>query len=198
MGFPNAYPHEVMGAPHSVYIAAVGTARPALTVPTPLSPWVVVGLRGNHSYAEEGVRVNSPAAYNYFRGYASAAPRKAFRSEEDVMIGVTLADMTLESLALAFNQLAADVEETGITRTLDLSRGLGVQTFALLVRGPSPYMDDGIAQFWIPAVMNDSSIELGLRRDNATTYPLSFRAIYYEDAATGEEMGVYEAEDETT
>lgn len=198
MGFPNAYPHEVMGAPHAVYIAAVGSARPALSVATPLSPWTVVGLRGNHSYADEGVRVNSPAAYNYFRGYASAAPRKAFRSEEDVTIGVTLADMTLESLALAFNKVAADVDEVGITRTLGLSRGLGVATFALLVRGPSPYMDDGIAQFWIPSVMNVSSIELSLRRDNATTYPLEFRAIWYDEATEGEEMGVYEAEDETT
>lgn len=198
MGFPNAYPYEVMGAPHGVYVATVGTARPALTVATPLSPWVAVGLRGNRSYSEEGVKVNSPAAYNYFRGNASAAPLKAFRSEEDVEIGVTLADMTLESLALAFNKTSADVDETGITRTLGLSRGLGVQTFALLVRGPSPYMDDGIAQFWIPNAMNVSSIELALRRDNATTYPLTFRAIFYDAATTGEELGVYEAEDETT
>jgi hypothetical protein len=187
-----------MGAPHAVYIAAVGSARPALTVATPLSPWVVVGERGERSYSEVGVRVNSPAAYNYFRGNASAAPLKAFRTEEDVEIMITLADMTLESLALAFNKQAADVDEVGITRTLGLSRGLGVSGFALLVRGPSPYMDDGIAQFWIPNVMNVSSIELGLQRTNATTYPLTFRAIWYDDATAGEELGVYEAEDETT
>ncbi len=198
MGFPNAYPYEVMGAPHAVYVAAVGTARPALTVATPLSPWVVVGKKGNRSYSEEGVKVNSPASYNYFRGNASAAPLKAFRSEEDVMVAVTLADMTLESLALAFNKTASDVDETGITRTLGLSRGLGVSTFALLVRGPSPYMDDGIAQFWIPVACNTSTVELGLRRDNATTYPIEFRALWYDEATTGEELGVYEAEDETT
>jgi hypothetical protein len=198
MGFPNAYPHEVMGAPHAVYIAAVGSARPALSVATPLSPWAVVGLRGNRSYSEEGVRVNSPAAYNYFRGNASAAPLKAFRTEEDVEIAVTLADMTLESLALAFNKVAGDVDETGTTRTLGLSRGLGVSGFALLVRGPSPYMDDGIAQFWIPNVMNVSSFELPLQRTQASTYPLTFRAIWYDDATAGEELGVYEAEDETT
>lgn len=198
MGFPNAYPFEVMGAPHGVYIAPVGEARPALTVVTPAGNWVVVGKNGNRSYSEEGVRVNSPAAYNYFRGNASAAPLKAFRSEEDVMIAITLADMTLESLALAFNKTSEDVNETGITRTIGLSRGLGVATFALLVRGPSPYMDDGIAQFWLPVAANVSSVELALRRDNATTYPLEFRALVYAAAATGEELGVYEAEDETT
>jgi hypothetical protein len=199
MGLPNAYPYEVMGAPHSLYIATFGTARPALNVADPTGVgWTLIGLNGNKSYAEEGVRVNSPAAYNFFRGYGSAAPLKAFRSEEDVMCQVVLADMTLESLALGFNKLSSGVTEVGITRTLGLSRGLGVMTMALLVRGPSPYMDDGIAQFWIPVAANVSAVELALRRDNGTAYGLEFRALYYADATAGEEMGVYEAEDETT
>lgn len=197
MGLPNAYPFEVMGAPHSLYIAEFGTARPAIGA-APSGDWVLVGEAGNRSYAEEGVRINSPAAYNYFRGLGSAAPRKAFRSEEDVIVAVTLADMTLESLATAFNKLAADVVESGITRTLGLSRGLSVATMALLVRGPSPYMADGFAQFWIPVAANVTSIELALRRDNATTYPLEFRALWYDEGIAGEELGVYEAEDETT
>lgn len=197
MGLPNAYPYEVMGAPHSLYIAPVGEARPAIGA-APAGGWVLVGTAGNRSYAEEGVRVNSPAAYNYFRGLGSAAPRKAFRAEEDVSIAVTLADLTLESLATAFNKLSTDVTEAGITRTLGLSRGLGVMTVALLVRGPSPYMDDGFAQWWVPAAANVTSIELALRRDNATTYPLEFRAIWYDPATDGEEMGVFEAEDTTT
>jgi hypothetical protein len=186
-----------MGAPHSLYIGVAGLARPDIDA-APAVDWVLVGTAGNRSYAEEGVRVNSPAAYNYFRGHGSAAPRKAFRSEEDVIIGVTLADMKLEQLATAFNKLSTDVVETGITRKLGLSRGLGVQTVALLVRGPSPYMDDGFAQFWIPTACNVTSIELAMRRDNATTYPLEFRAIWYDLATSGEEMGVYEAEDGTT
>lgn len=198
MGYPNAYPFEVMGAPHEVLIAPFGTARPDLFAEPDDNVWALVGKSGNRSYAEEGVRVNSPAAYNYFRGYASAAPRKAFRSEEDVMIAVTLADMTLESLVYAFNKLVTDITDVGVTRTLGLSRGLGVKTFALLVRGPSPYMDDGVAQFWLPTVCNVSSVDLALRRDNATTYPLEFRAIFYDDATAGEEMGVYEAQDATT
>lgn len=197
MGLPNSYPFEVMGAPHSLYIGVAGLARPALNA-DPDVGWTLVGTAGNRSYAEEGVRVNSPAAYNYFRGLGSAAPRKAFRSEEDVMIAVTLADMTLESLVYAFNKLVTDIVDVGVTRTLGLSRGLSVATLALLVRGPSPYMDDGIGQFWVPAAMNVSSIELALRRDQATQYPLEFRGIWYDSAASGEEMGVYEAQDATT
>lgn len=197
MGYPNAYPYEVMGAPHEVLIGPVGEARPALNA-NPGINWELVGKNGNRSYAEEGVRVNSPAAYNYFRGYASAAPLKAFRSEEDVIVAVTLADLTLESLVYAFNKIPTDIGDVGVTRTIGLSRGLGVKTFSLLVRGPSPYMDDGVAQFWLPSVCNVSSVELALRRDNGTIYPLEFRAIWYDPATDGEELGVYEAQDATT
>ena len=49
-----------------------------------------------------------------------------------------------------------------------------------------------------PSACNVTSIELAMRRDNATTYPLEFRAIWYDLATSGEEMGVYEAEDGTT
>ncbi len=195
MGMPNAFPHEVIGSPFDIYIGVVGLARPAIGA-SPAGGWVLLGSNGNRSYAEEGVRVNSPASYNYFRGLGSAAPLKAFRSEEDVMIQVTLADLTLEQLRFAFN--TNTVTETGITRKLPLSRGLGVATVALLVRGPSPYMDDGYSQWWIPAACNVSSPEIVHRRDNATTYALEWRAIYYADAVAGEELGVLEAEDETT
>lgn len=197
MGLANAYPYEIMGAPHSLYIAPAGMARPAINA-APAVDWVLVGVAGNRSYAEEGVRVNSPAAYNAFRSLGQAAPRKLFRSEEDVNFAVTLADVTLESLSLAFNKLAANVTETGITRKLGLARGLGVQTLALLVRGPSPYMDNGFAQWYLPFGANVSSIELAFRRDNATIYPLEFRGIWYDLAASGEEMGVVEAQDPTT
>lgn len=197
MGMPNAFPYEVIGSPSSIYIAPVGTARPTLAV-DPSAPWVLLGQRGNRSYAEEGVGTNSPAAYNYFRGLGSAAPSKAFRSEEDVMVRVSLADLSLESLANAYNQLAADVNESGTTRTLNLSRGLSVLQVAVLIRMPSPYMDDGDAQWWIPNAANVSSPEIVMRRDNATIYALEWRALYYDDATAGEEMGVFEAEDETT
>jgi hypothetical protein len=192
---PNTFPYEVMGSPFSIYAGATGTARPAIGA-APSGSWTLVGSNGNRSYAEEGVRVNSPQAFNYFRGLGSAAPLKAFRTEEDVIVQVSLADLTLEELARAFNDNT--VTEVAITRTLPLTRGLTVATGAILVRGPSPYMDDGFSQFWLPLVVNVSSPELAMRRDNATIYPLEWRCLWYPDATTGEELGVYEAEDETT
>lgn len=193
MGYANAFPYEVIGAPFEFFIGPAGEPRPALNI-APAGNWVQLGLRGKNSFSEEGVKMNSPAAYNYFRGYGSAAPIKAFRSEEDVMFQSSLADLTPESLANAFNQLAEDVVESGFKRQMNLSRGLSVLTAALLMRGPSPYMDEGTSQFWVPNACNVSSPEISVRRDNATIYALEWRAVFYSLATAGEEMGVYEAE----
>jgi hypothetical protein len=197
MPYPNAFPFEVIGSPFDFWVAPAGTARPVISA-APAVAWVQLGNRGKYSFGEEGVRVNSPASYNYFRSYGSAAPIKAFRSEEDVMFQTSLADLSLEHLANAFNQLAGDVTEAGITRTLNLARGLSVLTAALLMRGPSPYMDGGTSQFWVPNACNVSSPEIAVRRDNATIYSLEWRAVFYSLAAAGEEMGVYEAEVSST
>lgn len=197
MGMPNTFPYEVIGSPFSLYVAPAGTARPAIDVTPPGGGWTLVGSNGNKSYAEEGVRVNIPQSMNYFRGLGSAAPLKAFRSEEDVIVQVTLADLTLEQIAQALN--SNTVTETGITRKVGLSRGLTVATVALLVRGPSPYMDDGFCQFWVPYAANVTSAELAFRRDNATTYPLEWHALVDPSAATDDEqLGVLEGQDETT
>lgn len=195
MGMPNTFPYEVIGSPFSIYIGAVGLARPLLGV-DPAIGWTLLGSNGNKSYADNGVEVHSPQAFNYFHGLGSAAPLKAFRTTEDVIIMVTMADLTLEQLRQAFNQNAAT--EVGIKRTLPLSRGLPVATVSLLVRGPSPYMDNGDSQWWIPCACNVSSPQLVHRRDNATTYALEWHALYYPLATAGEEMGVLEAQDTTT
>lgn len=192
MGYPNAFPYEVIGSPWDFYVAPVGETRPAVTDAAPTGNWIQLGTRGKYSLSEEGVRMSAPASYNYFRSFGSAAPIKAFRSEEDVVFQVSLADLTPEQLANAFNQLPTDVTEVGSTRTLTLSRGLSVTQVALLMRGPSPFMDEGIAQFWVPNACNVSSPEIPIRRDNATIYQLEWRAIFYTGGTAGEEMGVYE------
>src|SRR5262245_12858077 len=126
MGMPNKFPFEVIGSPFSVYFAPVGTARPSVYAAVDTNIWTLLGSNGHRSYAEEGVRVNSPQAFNYFRGLGSAAPLKAFRSEEDLIFQVTLADLTLEQLSNAFNQNTPT--EVGVTTTLPISRGLVVAT----------------------------------------------------------------------
>lgn len=205
MGLPNPFPHEVMGAPHTMYVHATpGTAVPgghntpnmaADQTAITGAGWTLVGTRGTRSYTEDGVRVNTTAAYEYFRGQGSAAPIKVFRTEEDVEIGVSLADMTLESLALALNKVPGDVDIlSSSAKGLGFSRGLGVKQFAVLLVGPSPYMDDGQQFFWVPNAACTSSGEMAITRRTATQYPLTFRSIWYDDAEEGYELGGIYAE----
>lgn len=196
MGIPNTFPHELVGPSFSIYAAPAATARPAINAEIE-APWVLIGKNGNKSYAEEGVRVNLPQTLTKHRGYGSAGVLKMFRSEEDATVAVTLADFTLESIAYALNNNA--VTEDGITRKVGLSRGRTVATVALLVRGPSPYFDDGIGRFWIPYAANSSSPEMPFRRDGAMIYTLQWDALVNPAAESDEELyGILEAEDETT
>lgn len=196
MGVPNTFPYELIGPGFKLYWAVAGTARPAIDA-APGGSWNQIGKNGNKSYAEEGVRANLPQSVNPFRGYGSAAPLKFFRGEEDVIIQVTLADMTLEAIAQALNQNT--ITETGITRKVGLSRGLTVATVALLARGPSPYFDNGNSQWWLPYAANVSSPEIAFRRDDAAIYAMEWRALVNPAAASDDEqLGVLEGEDETT
>lgn len=196
MGLPNTFPYELIGPGFTLYWAAAGTAMPAINAAIDDEVWTRIGKNGNKSYAEEGVRVSAPQSLNPFRGYGSAAPLKFFRGEEDQIYQVTIADLTLESFALALNQNG--VTETGISRKLGLSRGLTVSTVALLARGPSPYFSNGHSQWYTKYVANASSPDVPLRRDNAAFYQLEWRAIVDPDATAGEELGVLVGEDETT
>lgn len=137
---------------------------------------------------------SAPQETQAHRGYGSAAPIKIFRTSEDVLFRVTIADMTLEMLANAFNGNTVAVAPH---RKLGLSRGLQMQTKALLARGPSPYADDKYSQFWIPYVANVTSVETPLRRDQVSTYALQWQAIVDPAAATEDErLGVIEALDD--
>lgn len=195
MGLPNTFPFEVLiGAPFSIYTAAAGTARPAFDeTPDPMV-WTLLGTNGPKSYAEEGLQLSCPQETSPFRGYGSAAPLKIFRTSEDAMFRVVIADMTLETLSHALNQNSV---ATTPHRKVGLSRGLTVATVAVLARGPSPYADDSYSQIWIPYAANVSTIELTLRRDQATTFALQWQGIVDPNAESdAEQLGVFEALDD--
>lgn len=195
MGLPNTFPFEVLiGAPFSIYTAAAAAVRPAFDeTPDPMV-WTLLGTNGPKSYAEEGLMLSAPQETTPYRGYGTAAPLKIIRTSEDVLFRVTIADLTLEMLSNALN---GNSVSTTPHKKIGLSRGLQVQTIALLARGPSPYADNKYSQAYIPYVANVSTIELALRRDQVTTYALQWQAVVDPNAATeAEQLGVFEAMDD--
>jgi hypothetical protein len=158
MGYPNTTPFEIMAAPFEVYLAPVGTAFPAVTDSAPVSPWVKVGTSGNLNYKEDGVSVSHPQSVEPWRALGDIAPRKYFRTEEQLMIRLTLADVSLEQYKHALNDNT--VTDSGTSKKVGLSRGTSVAQKALLVRGPSPYGDNKIMQYEVPIVFASGSPEV--------------------------------------
>jgi hypothetical protein len=186
----NATPYEIIGAPFTLWVASVGTAFPNVDV-NPAVGWTKVGTSGDLNYMDEGVTVEHSQSINFFRAAGDTGSRKAFRTEEDCMVRLTLADLTLEQykLALNGNSLTPVAEASGIpgTKKLGLSRGLTIDTRALLVRGPSPYMADGIAQYEIPVAVQTGKQQLVYRNGQPAGLALEWTALVDPNAATSDE-----------
>jgi hypothetical protein len=190
----NSEPFEIIGAPFEVYVAPIGTAKPALSA-TPASPWALLGTSGADNYTSDGITVTPSQTTTIFRALKSLGPRKVFRTEEDLKFGLTLADMSLEQLAIAFNNNT--VATVAGVKTLGMARGSSIATMSLLVRGPSPYEEDGVMQWYVPICMQTGSGSVALKNGEAAGVALEFQALVDPDATSEDEIfGVLEATDD--
>lgn len=115
------------------------------------------------------------------------------------MFRLTLVDLTVEQYrhALNFNGIATVVPAVGVagTKKIGLSRGLSVHTVALLVRGPSPYMDNGVAQWEAPITVQTGSPEPVFQRGEPAGLELEWTSLVDVSAATPDEgFGVFRAQ----
>jgi len=153
MGAANTQPYEIIAAPFTVWFAATGTAFPLIDA-TPAAAWKKVGSSGDLNYLDEGVTVSHAQSMEFFRALGDSGSRKVFRTEEDLKIRLVLADVSLEQYAHAINSnsVTTTAASSGVAgfKKLGMSRGSGVATVALLVRGPSPYADNMTMQYELP------------------------------------------------
>lgn len=145
-----AAPFEIIGAPYTIYLAPVGTAFPLLGV-TPAVTWFKLGTSGDKNYSDDGVTVTHGQNIEVFRGAGATAPRKAFRTEEDLLIEFGLADVSPDQYAKVLNDATVTTvpASTGIVgqKNFVLWQGVIVKTFALLARGVSSIDDAFQAQY---------------------------------------------------
>lgn len=153
-------PYEVISAPFTMWLAPLGTTFPLIDI-APAGDWIKVGTSGPLNYDRStGVMVNQPQTIVKWRSLGDTAPRKAFRTEEDFMVSLAIADLTLEQWAMVLNHnTVTDVPAGGEAgyRKLGLSRGTTITEKALLLRGPSPYDELLNLQFEIPRAIHTGS-----------------------------------------
>lgn len=148
-------PFEVIASPLTVYLAPVGTAFPAIDDAEGgfASGWTKLGTNGTRNYDDDGVTVTHEQTIETWRGAGSTGPVKAWRTEEELMVGFTLVDLSAVQYAKVLND--ATVTDTaaaaGVAGTSEfgLSQGLDVATFAMLARGKSPAGDGFNAQYQV-------------------------------------------------
>lgn len=149
--------YELISTPLEVFLAPVGTAFPDPDQ-APAGPWELLGKLGDKSYTDDGVTVSLPQTLETFTPAGGTMARKAWRTEEGIVVGTTVADVRAEVLSKALND--NEITEAGGTVSLPLLRGINVTEYALLARGQSPVDGEGKAQFQLPKCYNSSEPEV--------------------------------------
>jgi hypothetical protein len=142
-------PHEVVAAPLTIYLADVGTAFPAVTLPEASFAvgWEKLGVNGDNNYGDAGVTVSHSEDVEDFTPAGSTMPVKRFRTGEAVEFSFDLVDVSPDTYAKVMND--ASVTTSGGAKYFDMFRGDQVNSFAILGRGMSAIDNAGNAQYEI-------------------------------------------------
>lgn len=184
-------PFEIIGAPLTLWIAPIGTAFPLIDVAPDDSDWTLIGTNGDRNYSDAGVTVSHSQKIDQARPAGATGPIKAWRSEEDLMIGLTLWDLTLEQYIYALNGLAPSTTAAGADtagfKKVGLSRGVEITAYALLARGESPYGAGMNAQYEVPRCYQSASPKTVFAKGKPAGLDLEFTALEDLDAASDAE-----------
>jgi hypothetical protein len=190
----NTVPFEVIAAaPITLYRAPVATSFPTLDTATPLSPWTKVGSSGDLNYDDGGgVVVEHPQNLSPWRALGDSGSRKVFRQDEDCKVKVKVVDLTLEQYTLALNGNSVTTVAPGVGtvgyRKIGLSRGLSVDTKALLLRIlVSPYGALFIGQYQFPRCASTGSPSIVFKKTEPAGLDLEFMSLVDPNASSDDE-----------
>ena len=187
-------PFEMVSGPLEVWFAPEGTSSPQLDL-TPPNPWRRMGTNGSRSISDDGITVGFEETIESQRSFGTTGVVKQFRTEEDLMISLSLLDVTVETMALALSGLpVTDVAAASGTpgyRQVETQRGFNVVNLAFLLKGFSPYADFMSAQYWIPKGYASFSGEINYTKGEAAMIEVEIAAI--EDLTF--RYGLYQGQD---
>jgi len=189
----NVAPFSQLVGPLDVYIAPnTGTAESKPDVDTtPAGNWVEFGKTdGDQS-------ISHPQTLEYFRDNSSPAARKAARAEEDVIVTLTLVDLTLEHYARVIGDVSDVSSAAGppAIKKLPLKRGFDLTEYSLLLRGEahSPY-GDFPAQYYIPRCVIDGEPEAVFGKGARPGLEVELHVLEDGNQSSGDELGWLEAQ----
>lgn len=192
-------PWEIVMSPYDVYIAPEGEAMPVVDS-TPAGNWALLGTNGKSNYSEDGVTVTHGQTINAHRTLGSLGPVKSARTEEELMVGLVLEDVSMEQYAKVLNDVAVTdtPAASGVAgiREITMRQGEQPAVFALLVKGQGPYGEGWPMQFYIPRCFQNGSPAPVFTKGEAAGLEVEFMALEDLTAATeAERFGKIVAQD---
>jgi hypothetical protein len=175
-------PFEIVAGSLRVWLAPVATVFPLINV-APAAPWASVGTNGDVNYDDEGVKITHKQKVETARPAGLTMPVKAWRTEEDLMIGLTLWDFSLAQYTNVLGGLAPATTAAGPGtagfRSIGLSRGPDVAIYALLARGEgmSPDGDGFNFQFEVPRVYQSGDAKPVIKKGKPAGLELEWMAL---------------------
>lgn len=192
-------PYEIIMSPYEVYLAPEGEAFPDVDE-APAGNWALLGTNGKFNYSEDGVTVSHEQTTSPHRTLGSTGPVKATRTEENLLVSLILEDLTAEEYAKILNNVSVTSTAAGVgtpgTKDITLRQGRDVSTFALLVKGISPYGDTWSAQYQVPRCFQNGNPAPVFNKGDAASLEVEFMALEDVNASTeAERFGKYVAQD---
>lgn len=169
-------PYQILAGPADVYIAARGTAFPAVNA-APGAGWTNLGQ------TEGGVTVRHTQSIEGLTTDQKTSPVKAIRTEEGLEVEFSIAELTLENYKYAVQAVVTTTAGPPAIKSISLYRGVDVTLYAILIRGDSAYMD-GPSQYEIPVVYQAEEPEVEFVKDDKSVLSCNFTAIADLTAAT--------------
>jgi hypothetical protein len=178
-------PFEIIAGPASVYVvlATSFSSFPDVDDDPTDSGFTFLGE------TEGGVKVTHNQKVDLLYTDQNTGPRKAIRSEEGLAVEFGLAELSLETYAIALNGATVDTSGTvdsGTTRTIPLYQHVDVTEFAFLVKGPSPYMD-AFMQYEVPVAIQMGEPTLAFVKNDKSVYATKWMALVDPDASDVED-----------
>lgn len=190
-------PYEIQSIGMTAWLGAANAAEPLDLDAAPSGgTWTKLGTLGSDEYDEDGVTFTPEQNIEVFRGLGKTGPLKAWRTEEDLTVELTVYDTTVENVAKALNNVAVTSTAAGASisgaKSVPLVQGQDVALFAILLRtdSGSPYGDSYKSQFWIPVVYQGDNLELVYKKGEPVGVKFTFKAL--QDSSNG--FGKYRAQ----
>jgi hypothetical protein len=177
---PNWAPYQILAGPADVYLAATGTAFPAVNA-SPGGSWTNIGR------TEGGVNVQHSNTVQMITSDQNTGPIKALRTDEGLEVSFSLIELTLENYAKVLNgaTVTAAAGPPAI-KTIQLHQGYNVALFAMLVRSYSPYGAFN-GQYQVPVVCQTDQPQVAYTKQDKAVLASTWTALEDLNASTDSE-----------